>query len=194
MNDSWDVLEQLLSDPEALVASFGPQANISIDTQKVILSGSSAGAGTAAYLSQTCRDKNISIFGLALNVPLLCDYRHLPPDCTTSYEQCTDSLLSSGEMRAVWDLIIPSPTVGADPKASPLFGAVARLPKHLIFVAGQDPLRDEGLAYARKLQSAGVNVKLHVYPGVPHNFAEFWELDATQKFWNDIRTGLKEWL
>ncbi|KAK5030375.1 hypothetical protein LTS07_005159 [Exophiala sideris] len=167
MDDSWDVLERLLSDPEIFVSKFQPQAEISLDAQKVILSGSSAGAGTAAYLSQTCRDKNIPIY---------------------------DSLLSSGEMRAVWDLIIPSATVGADLKASPLLGRVEGLRKHLIFVAGQDPLRDEGLAYAKKLQSAGVNVKLHVFPGVPHSFAEFWELDATQRFWRDIREGLEEWL
>ncbi|KAK4942867.1 hypothetical protein LTR10_017443 [Elasticomyces elasticus] len=194
MDDSWDVLERLLSDPEIFVSKFQPQAEISLDAQKVILSGSSAGAGTAAYLSQTCRDKNIPIYGVVLNVPVLCDYRHLPSDCRTSYDQCTDSLLSSGEMRAVWDLIIPSATVGADLKASPLLGRVEGLRKHLIFVAGQDPLRDEGLAYAKKLQSAGVNVKLHVFPGVPHSFAEFWELDATQRFWRDIREGLEEWL
>lgn len=204
MDDSWDVLEQVLASAETFIqANFqDPDAHhldasitITIDPERVILAGSSAGAGTAAYLSQTCRDQQKPIYGVILNVPLVCDYRHLPQEPSfTSYDQCTNALLSSGEMRAVWDLIIPSPTIGCDPKASPLLGDVTHLPKHLVFVAGQDPLRDEGLAYARKLQRAGVQVKTHVYPGVPHSFAEFWELDATKRFWRDFTEGLREWL
>jgi acetyl esterase/lipase len=141
------------------------------------------------------RDKDITIFGVVLNVPLVCDYRHLPADCTGSYDECTNALLSSGDMRAVWDLIIPSAyRVGSNPKASPLLGDVAHLVKHLVFVAGQDPLRNEGLAYAKKLQTAGVPVKMHAFPGVPHRFAEFWELNATKRFWRDITGGSREWL
>jgi acetyl esterase/lipase len=64
------------------------------------------------------------------------------------------------------------------------------LPPHLIFVAGQDPLRDEGLAYAKKLEEAGVKTTLHIYPGVPHTFAEFWELESTTKFINDLVDGI----
>ncbi|KIW49652.1 hypothetical protein PV05_11312 [Exophiala xenobiotica] len=202
MDDSWDVLEKLLSEPTTFLSHFSAASaessssmgNVDIDTDKVILLGSSAGAGTAAYLSQTCRDKSIPIYGVVLNVPLLCDYRHLPEDCQSSYEQVTSSLLSAGDMRAMWDVIIPSPTVGADPKASPLLGDVKGLPRHLVFVAGQDPLRDEGLKYVQNLDEAGVEVKLYTYPGVPHTFAEFWELDATARFWEDLRSGLKEWL
>ncbi|KAK5270511.1 hypothetical protein LTR99_004953 [Exophiala xenobiotica] len=214
MDDSWDILDKLLSEPATFLSHFHlssasgsassshssrggahPGVDIDIDTDKVILLGSSAGAGTAAYLSQTCRDKSIpNIYGVVLNVPLLCDYRHLPADCQSSYEQVTTSLLSAGDMRAEWDVVIPSPTAGKNPKASPLLGDVKGLPRHLVFVAGQDPLRDEGLKYAQNLEEAGVEVKLHTYPGVPHTFAEFWELDATARFWEDLRSGLKAWL
>jgi hypothetical protein len=75
MDDSWDVLEKVLADPEAFIqqSNFHSESQtsisidldklsvdpvkISVDPERVILAGSSAGAGTAAYLSQTCATK-----------------------------------------------------------------------------------------------------------------------------------------
>ncbi|KAJ9608815.1 hypothetical protein H2200_006586 [Cladophialophora chaetospira] len=197
MDDCWDVLEQVLSSPDEFLSTFIADPTFELDLGKLILTGSSAGGGCAAYLSQTCRDKNIPVHGVVLNVPVLCDYRHLPAECTrpqNSYEQCTHSFLSSGEMRAVWDLVITSTETGADPKASPLLGDLKGLQKHAVFVAGQDPLRDEALAYVKELGSAGVDVTHFTYKGVPHTFAEYWELSATQRFWTDIRGVYQKWL
>jgi acetyl esterase len=39
-----------------------------------------------------------------------------------------------------------------------------------VVLAGCDPLLDEGLAYAERLQQAGVQTRLHVAAGVTHNF------------------------
>ena len=44
------------------------------------------------------------------------------------------------------------------------------LPRTVIFTAGADLLRDEGEAYAKKLQNSGVEVRLKRYEGVPHPF------------------------
>lgn len=197
MDDCWDVLEQTLSSPDGLLSKFASGTAFELNLSRLILGGSSAGAGCAAYLSQTCRDKNIPLHGVLLNVPVLCDYRHQPAACTqpgNSYEQCTHSFLSAGEMRAVWDLVIPSTSVGADPRASPLLGDLSGLTRHAVFVAGQDPLRDEALAYVKKLETAGGEVTHFTYQGVPHTFAENWDLSATQRFWGDIRAVFKKWL
>lgn len=40
----------------------------------------------------------------------------------------------------------------------------------MVQVAGFDPLRDEGLAYAERMKNEGVDVELHAYQGLPHCF------------------------
>ena len=186
IDDSWDVLTHILARSDQL----------HFDPDQVILAGSSAGGGVAASLSQLARAEKLNIHAVLLNVPVLCDYRHFPQReyPYTSYEECGGAFLSSGEMHAIWDIVVPSPSEGLDPKISPLLGELEGLPPHVIYVAGQDPLRDEGLAYAKKLGKAGVNAKISVYQGVPHNFGEFWELEATRRWWGDIRRHVGELL
>ncbi|MCK2199475.1 alpha/beta hydrolase [Corynebacterium callunae] len=63
---------------------------------------------------------------------------------------------------------------GADP-ADPLVSPIKRedlsgLPTALVITAGYDPLRDEGEAYAAKLQAAGVATQLKRYDSANHGF------------------------
>ena len=43
-------------------------------------------------------------------------------------------------------------------------------PTATVLIAGFDPLRDEGEAYAQRLEASGVPVKLIEYPGQFHDF------------------------
>lgn len=191
INDAWDVLERLLSFSEEFVTGL----NVRCDLNKLILMGSSSGAAISAVLAQSCRDKDVKVMGVVLHVPVLCDYRHFPSGTgghSNSYLQCTETFLSSCQMASLWNLVLPSPTAGKDSLASPLLGNLERLPPHLISIAGRDSLRDEGIAYARKLGEAGSAVTLNVYGGVPHNFVQYDELQCTLKFREDLKSGLEK--
>ena len=111
----------------------------------LFLARSSAGGCLAAVLSQRARDTKMKVEGVIMNVPITCHYNHFPKgeyECT-SYEQGFGALLNSGEMKQIWDLACPDASRGREIIASPLLGDVKGLPKHLVFVTGQDPLRDE---------------------------------------------------
>ena len=191
---------------DALKTVIGRSEELGFDPTQVILTGSSAGGCLALSLAQQCRDANISIKGVISNVPITCDPRHFPKETYeyTSYDQCRGALLSSDEMVEIWRIVVPDDEAGKSSMVSPLLGNTTGLPSHAIFVAGQDTLRDEAIAYAEKLKDAGVNTALHIYQGVPHNFAEYvrfpsfpkftntdryWELKLTQKFWGDVRAA-----
>lgn len=65
-----------------------------------------------------------------------------------------------------------------DPKAvSPLYNDVGdSCPDTFVVVAGCDPLRDEGLAYAEKLREAGANVSSYQFENMIHAFMNIEQL------------------
>jgi acetyl esterase len=66
---------------------------------------------------------------------------------------------------------------GADPKDLRLSPALAKdlsgLTSAIVIMAGHDPLRDQGLAYARALESAGVATITRCYDSLAHGFTAY---------------------
>ena len=74
-------------------------------------------------------------------------------------------------MKWFWNHFIEDEGQATHPYVSPLRAKNFRdLPQTLIITAEYDPLRDEGEAYGKRLQEAGVNVALSRYPGMIHAF------------------------
>jgi len=67
------------------------------------------------------------------------------------------------------------------------------LPPSLIIVAGYDPLRDEGIEYARKLIEAGNRVRLANYEGMVHGFFLMGgAVDAARRAVDESAQALRE--
>jgi len=76
-------------------------------------------------------------------------------------------------MKYGWDLYAPDAKMRDNPYVSPLranLDQLRGLPPALVITAENDPLRDEGEAYARKLKEAGVDVAAVRYNGTIHDF------------------------
>ena len=81
-------------------------------------------------------------------------------------------MLTRGEMESCWAAYVaPGDRLGPD--ASPLRAApevLAAGPPALVVVCGFDVLRDEGIAYAEHLETAGVHVELVDFGDMVHGF------------------------
>jgi acetyl esterase len=164
------------------------------DPTRVAVGGESAGGNLATVVSLMARDKKAQ-----LPVHQLLVYPVVDNDMNRpSYQQNAKAKPLNKPMMA-WFF----KHYGADPKspyALPLKNAsLTGLPPATIIAAEIDPLRDEGKAYADKLQQAGVTVDYKLYKGVTHEFfgmgavvpkakdAEQYAADALKKAFNAKR-------
>lgn len=58
-------------------------------------------------------------------------------------------------------------------------------------MAGLDPLRDEGIAYAARLQAEGVPTELQTYQGMPHCFYMFAAHSKTSDYYARVLDFVK---
>jgi acetyl esterase len=80
-----------------------------------------------------------------------------------------------------------------DPKVSPLTAPdLTNLPPATVITAEYDPLRDEGEAYAAKLDAAGVKTTAHRYDGQIHGFLGLFPLlDDGKAALDEIASAIK---
>lgn len=138
------------------------------DAARLAVAGDSAGANLATVLAHQARGTGITLKHQVLLYPVT-DARF----DTASYRDFAQGYLLSQEMMQwYWRQYLPDPTMGADPAASPLRQTeLSGMPAATVIIAGFDPLRDEGLAYAQALRGAGVPVDVKVWEDQIHGFA-----------------------
>src|SRR6478735_1184995 len=154
------------------VATHGDE--LKVDVGRIGLMGDSAGGNLATVVSQLLRDKGgPKITHQALMYPAT-DLR-TPEDFDPASPARADwPILSSASMVAFRDHYLGPDGDANDPMASPILADdLAGLPPALIQVAEYDPLRDDGIRYARALQAAGTPARLTEYVGMPHGYFSF---------------------
>jgi acetyl esterase/lipase len=120
---------------------------------------------------------------------------------TDSYQQFGEKrFLTTSLMKWMYDLYTTDPEKRKEIYASPLQATVDQLkglPPALIQVAQSDILRDEGEAYGRKLDEAGVKVTTVRYNGMIHDFGllnGLAEVPAVRSLFVQAAAELKKYL
>ena len=135
--------------------------------------GDSAGGNLAAVVSLMAKEQVAGEFGVPeINLQLLIYPVTDAAMETVSYRDNGDGyMLTAQGMRWFWDQYCPEPSTRFEAWASPMQAPdLGGLPPAHVMTAEFDPLRDEGEAYARRLEEAGVAVECTRYPGLIHGF------------------------
>jgi acetyl esterase len=139
------------------------------DATRLVLGGDSAGANLAAVVANRLGDTagKHPLRALLLLYPVTDSLQAGHPSYA---ENATGYGLEANIMRWFWQQYAPGVSP-ADPDVSPLqLHRLPALPPTLVTTAEYDVLRDEGLAYAQKLEAAGVAVTHLHAPDMHHNF------------------------
>jgi acetyl esterase len=150
------------------VAERSTTAELGVDPGRMAVGGDSAGGNLAAVAAQQLRDT-----GPALRFQLLvypATEMHLSHPSID--ENADGYFLTKADMAWFRGHYCPREDWN-DPRMSPLLAhddTVRDVAPALVITAEFDPLRDEGEAYAAKLQAAGVDAKVSRYDSVIHGF------------------------
>ncbi len=141
------------------------------DAGRVFVGGDSAGATLATVVALLLRDRGEAgkLAGQILLYPVAGYYD--PP--TVSYVEMAEGYgLTRKGMTWFWNHYLNDPGEAKDFRAVPLMASsLAGLPRAFVVTAEYDVLRDEGQAYARRMEEAGVNVMQEIALGMNHGFA-----------------------
>ncbi len=143
-------------------------ASVGIDASRLAVGGDSAGGNLAAAVAIWARDNG----GPRLRLQLLAYPVTDAVARTESYRRFYDGYgLNAEVMEWFFDHYAPDKASRGDWRLSPLrASSLAGLPPALVITAGYDPLRDEGRAYAWRLQQEGTQADLVEMGGMLHGF------------------------
>jgi acetyl esterase/lipase len=199
---------------DALAWLHANASTLNVDPRKIIVGGVSAGGQLAASLAL---EKHLhkapgleglpEILGQVLIIPCTAHpstYSTVTdklssPEVSSYVENENAPLLPVKTIQFFTHYLKPSyPVDPADTKLNIVNATteqVKGLPPAVFGIAGLDPLRDEGLLYAKLLSDAGVQTSVRLFKGVPHGARRFGEqLPVSSREWDRCVTEGVEWL
>ena len=155
----------------------------------LFVAGDSAGGNLAAVMAQRARDRGGPSIDLQILIYPITDADFERPSYTNPENQL---LLPKELMVWFWEHYAPDPNSRAEADASPLRAAdLSGLPPAVILTAEHDVLRDEGEAYAQRLEQAGVPVNFKRYPGQTHAFFTLLMLPGSELGFQQVVKAIK---
>ena len=156
--DCWAVYQWLRKESAAL----------GIDPERVAVGGDSAGGNLAAALTLMARDRGEKLPCFQMLIYPVTD-RRMQTESTRRFPDTP--VWGARDSVKMWEYYLPALPAEHVEYASPLEApSVEGLPPAYLEVAEFDSLRDEGLAYGRRLEAAGIPVEYHETRGTPHGF------------------------
>jgi acetyl esterase len=162
-------------------------AELGGDPSRMALLGDSAGGNLAAATALRLRDEGVPQPLLQVLVYPVTDAGCATPSMEANAE---GYFLTRSAMGWLWSLYLADPAHADDGYAAPLRAAdVSGLAPALVVTAEYDPLRDEGEAYGRRLEEAGVPVTVSRYDGAIHGFFSMLDITPLAKQAHDEVAG-----
>jgi acetyl esterase/lipase len=167
------------------------------DGGRIAVAGNSVGGNMTAALALMAKDRHGPRIRYQV---LLIPATDASVDTDSYHEFGTGRFLGRDLMKYGWDLYVPDAATRDNPYVSPLRASTDELkglPPALVITAENDPLRDEGEAYARKLKQAGVSVAAVRFNGTIHDFVllnALRQVPSTQTALQEISEGIRQHL
>jgi acetyl esterase len=146
-------------------------ADLGGDAERIAVAGDSAGGNLAAAVAlTTTRQGGPKLAAQLLLYPGV-DFRDDETLHASRVENGEGLFLTAEDMAWFRGHYLQDPSHVADPRASVLLAPdLSGLPPAVVGTGEYDPLRDEGEAYAKALEAAGVKVVLRRFDGLIHGF------------------------
>jgi acetyl esterase len=165
------------------------------DGSRIAVAGNSVGGNMAAALNLMVKDRKGPKISYQV---LLWPATNAGVDTCSYKEFANNRFLNREFMKYGWDRYAPTEKERENPYVSPLRASLAELhglPPTLVITEENDVLRDEGEAYAHRLQDAGVPTVFVRYNGTIHDFGllnGLVGLPTTQAALQQISQGIRE--
>jgi acetyl esterase len=154
----------------ALAWAAAHAAELGGDPNRLLVGGDSAGGNLAAVVAQMCVQKGGPTLAGQVLFYAATDGAHLDTPSHKAFGG-QDYGLPTRDIDWFLNQYVPDPKDRLNPLVSPLLAKdLHSLAPALVVTAEYDVLRDEGEAYARRMEEAGVKVKLMRCNGMVHGF------------------------
>jgi acetyl esterase len=165
-------------------------ARIQVDPDRLAVGGDSAGGNLATGVCLLARERS--------GPRIACQVMLYPVTTTAldspSWDENEGYVMTRAFVSRLLDYYFRSKADARSPYVAPLLAEdLSGLPRALVITAEYDPLRDEGEAYARRLQEAGVPVRVKRYEGMIHGFMTMLgAMDRGMQAVAEVATELRE--
>ncbi|MFO8732086.1 alpha/beta hydrolase [Legionella pneumophila] len=168
------------------IAEHGKQFNL--DTSRFVAAGDSVGGNMTSVMTLLAKERGGPQIDYQVLIYPVTDANF---DNASYKEFAEGPWLTKKAMEWFWDKYLPNKEKRKEITASPLQASLEQLkglPSALVITGECDVLRDEGEAYAHKLNAAGVTVTAVRHLGTIHDFLMLNDLSETPACRNAVET------